>query len=852
MTVARTPAEVLAGEAASGTSQQRWNDMLNIASVMVNRAAMLGVSLDDVVSVQNQFNAYNRQMPPGTQSLVDMAQAAIDQVQEQGPVNNATFYATPTAVGNLPNGLVVETETAGHQFFSDPAMRAIQTAVGSIRPDPNALPSLANQDPIQKAINGPYEANGLLNGITSLTQAPVTHVTSTAVPAGQVDPSFQPSGLLSGNFPASSFTPSMPTLNNWADLAAAGPPPQYPDLQQTGLLGSLFEMSPSQQQLTPAASPVDATATGALGAQPDLSASATAVPSIRTPTVSDWGDLAAAGPIAAPVASPMTNVPPTGDGSVAIGRVVPSTPSQRMGLPVSDWSQLAAAGPVQPALSQPAINSWSDLAASGPIQAPVSVQGILGQMNQPNLAASASVPASVSLFSPTEQKPSVDVSATGILGVNPALSASTAVNPMASVPATADLGTTPALAAQTAAVPSVKTPALNSFADLAAAGPVQSTQPSQFGDINSPEMQAMKASAAAQLAGMKPITATATNNSFASLAEAGPVASPVSVTPTGILGTTPALTASATATPVENASVTERMGVLSSLQPTQTPTASETAINGILGQSPSLLSSTAIGNQVPNLSAVTPSASMLANSVTPNYQQYQSFVPSDVQPTTVSAPAVSENLGISTPDYQAIVAQSFPSTVDVAQDPAASTPSLPSLDTVSVADQPAIAGPMNTPAVAQQAVTSTPTKTGLLGGLVNKGTLTGGLLGGVVAGPVGGILGGLLGNQISRNGGLTGLLGGAPMSINNIGSGLMNVASVYGGAPIGTQANTNNGGFVTSLGGGWTAYTNPYGVTTTEGPNGLHASYFGPSLTGDNGSPGVSGEPGGNSGYGYA
>lgn len=798
MTVARTPAEVLAGEAASGTSQQRWNDMLNIASVMVNRAAMLGVSLDDVVSVQNQFNAYNRQMPPGTQSLVDMAQAAIDQVQEQGPVNNATFYATPTAIGNLPNGLVAETATAGHQFFSDPAMRAIQTAVGSIRPDPNALPSLASLDPVQKAINAPYEANGLLNGVTSLTNAPATAVTSTSVPAGQIDPAFAPNGLLAGNFPASQFS-------------------------------------------APSASPMGALATG------DYK-----LPSL-TPSLNSFAPVADAGPFGGQFAdvNERMGIAPAGfDPNRFAGPVPSAFDPSRYGTPDTMARVMQTPSPMFDAPApNPSLNSWEAVAAAKPIQAPTNVTGLLGSMAQPDLAASASVPMSAGLFSPEAQSPSVNVAASGLLGVNPALSASTAVNPMASIPATADLGTTPALAAQTAAVPSVKTPALNSFADLAAAGPVQSTQPSQFGDINSPEMQAMKASAAAQLAGMKPITATATNNSFASLAEAGPVAAPVSVTPTGILGTTPALTASATATPVENASVTERMGVLSSLQPTQTPTASETAINGILGQSPSLLSSTAIGNQVPNLSAVTPSASMLANSVTPNYQQYQSFVPSDVQPTTVSAP---ENLGISTPDYQAIVAQSFPSTVDVAQDPAASMPSLPSLDTVSVADQPAIAGPMNTPAVAQQAVTSTPTKTGLLGGLVNKGTLTGGLLGGVVAGPVGGILGGLLGNQISRNGGLTGLLGGAPMSINNIGSGLMNVASVYGGAPIGTQANTNNGGFVTSLGGGWTAYTNPYGVTTTEGPNGLHASYFGPSLTGDNGSPGVSGEPGGNSGYGYA
>jgi hypothetical protein len=110
-------------------------------------------------------------------------------------------------------------------------------------------------------------------------------------------------------------------------------------------------------------------------------------------------------------------------------------------------------------------------------------------------------------------------------------------------------------------------------------------------------------------------------------------------------------------------------------------------------------------------------------------------------------------------------------------------------------------------------------------------------------------MGGLLGNQIQRNGGLTGLLSGNVPNINNIGAGLQNVASVYGASMPGLQAATNNGGTVTSLGGGWTAYTNPMGVTTTEGPNGLHASYFGPSLNGDT-SRTPSGPPGGGGGVG--
>jgi hypothetical protein len=113
-----------------------------------------------------------------------------------------------------------------------------------------------------------------------------------------------------------------------------------------------------------------------------------------------------------------------------------------------------------------------------------------------------------------------------------------------------------------------------------------------------------------------------------------------------------------------------------------------------------------------------------------------------------------------------------------------------------------------------------------------KGALAGGMIGGVpgaIAGGVGGymlngvnplaeLVKGLLGAQSSYN---------AQMGdITNIGGGLANVASVYGGGPgaVGTQANTNNGGTVTGLPGGGTAYTNSMGVTTVTTPTGGQAA----------------------------
>ena len=124
MARARTVAEVIAGEAVSGTEEQRIADMRAIASVIANRAALLGVTPEQVVSNTNEFNAYNRSLPPGVgQQLIDMAQEQVDYVAENGPVNNATFYATPNAVDNLPNGLSYEDATTGHQYFSDPQNR---------------------------------------------------------------------------------------------------------------------------------------------------------------------------------------------------------------------------------------------------------------------------------------------------------------------------------------------------------------------------------------------------------------------------------------------------------------------------------------------------------------------------------------------------------------------------------------------------------------------------------------------------------------------------------------------------------------------------------------------------------
>lgn len=137
MAVARDVYGVIAGEAVSGTPQERWADMLAIASVIQNRATQLGVPVEQVIANSNEFNAFGKSLPAGAESYTDMAKAAMDYVAQNGPVTQATFYATPAATDSLPNGLLADTQTTGHEFFTDPLNRAIGTAQGYVKPSAN-------------------------------------------------------------------------------------------------------------------------------------------------------------------------------------------------------------------------------------------------------------------------------------------------------------------------------------------------------------------------------------------------------------------------------------------------------------------------------------------------------------------------------------------------------------------------------------------------------------------------------------------------------------------------------------------------------------------------------------------
>jgi hypothetical protein len=265
MARARTVAEVISGEAVSGSLEDRWNDMLNIASVISNRAQQLGVSMQDVVGTTREFNAYNRPLPAGVgEDIIGLAQEAIDYVEANGPVNSATFYATPAAQHNLPGQLSFETETEGHRFFSDPLGRAIRTAVGVLTPNQYA-----------------YAAN--------IEDVPVPAMNPSAIPTQ--NPAFLAGDQLANVDPNMALAVPDPLSNlPAADLATA----------QT------FEKPAPAQNPWGGAPMSDVAASGFLGAPTSLDAQANVANSgvLPGPKSDNFSQVAAAGPMGGDYAAP--------------------------------------------------------------------------------------------------------------------------------------------------------------------------------------------------------------------------------------------------------------------------------------------------------------------------------------------------------------------------------------------------------------------------------------------------------------------------------------------------------------------------------------------------------------------
>jgi hypothetical protein len=130
--------DVILGEAVAGD----WDDMLAIASTMVNRAARAGVELEQVLP------GYNATKPSkGTEKYREMAERALAQAMVQ-PSTTATHYYNPEKVsrpGWARAGVFDPAmQTAGHHYFTAPEGDVARTHKG-----------LTKLGPIQQAAQQP-------------------------------------------------------------------------------------------------------------------------------------------------------------------------------------------------------------------------------------------------------------------------------------------------------------------------------------------------------------------------------------------------------------------------------------------------------------------------------------------------------------------------------------------------------------------------------------------------------------------------------------------------------------------------------------------------------------------------
>lgn len=287
---AQSVTDVILGEAVSGPIEKRYEDMKAIASVMVNRARSLGVPLEAVVQNQREFNAYNKRLPSGVNAYRGLAEQALSEVVTNGPVHNATFYATPAAKGNLPKGLVEETRTGGHVYFSDPKNRAIGTAVGYRQPDavaaaqyaginernvpvPSSAPRGLLGDPSFPATQTAVQRGGLLDAPVQSASFDMGRfgdpapVQSASFDSGRFGPRAEPvqafdegrfgrQGAMNYNNLVAANRPAQPTAVAQFDSARFGTmttQPQGVDGLRQGLIASNAAMSAPQGILSAAA-----------------------------------------------------------------------------------------------------------------------------------------------------------------------------------------------------------------------------------------------------------------------------------------------------------------------------------------------------------------------------------------------------------------------------------------------------------------------------------------------------------------------------------------------------------------------------------------------------------------------
>jgi hypothetical protein len=815
MTTANSVARVIAAEATSGTTAERIADMRAIASVIANRAQQLGVSQYDVIANQVQFNAFGNRMPAGTNSLVDMAQEAIDYVAENGPTTNATFYATPERVGGLPGGLNYETETTGHQFYSDPQYRSIDTAVGSIMPNQYAFA----QNPQNVPVPG------------SADDASLT---------ANVDPS---SGLSTnwGLNPDVAPVP-VPTFNQWEAMANAKPMQAPVAAPTKGLFAqpadlSGFAAGMDAQRLTNIARPsvapisgfIDPAAAGPFGG--DFAAPADrfagTVPSQSQPF--DRYVQTTSIPTAVDPNSYQPGTAPMVDTSAA-----PTNRVQSISI-TPDKGLFSAAPQGQPITQADVDRAMFNVTGDGAFD-PAFAQSLASSAVAPNAVQSVSIKPG-QMAAPITQA-DIDralFDPSGNVPMEPGLSEAMmspqyAVAPMAVETTSITPGTEIASSRFSTPAKTSRIVPTETLTDTARINPLTGTidpskntqsftdQPADIGGFleasaaqRGPQKGIFSAEAQAQQGHVY-------NESLK--AEAARQAAMVAANP-------------ALATPNFAQAVNPTVPGLTSFEvdPNIAQMTEITQASQVPG--------TYAASRLPSITE--PAPAIAANTATPQQQ-----VAGYQQMASSAANADLLNLSGSNLYDVNLSGKVVPTSPYTPTNTLTDEESAPALETVEIADQPTISktqteipGPatetITAPQEQQQTTTSarmtpqsTTAKRGFWDSVVSPQTAIGATVGGLALGPVGGLFGALAGQQIAQN---PGMFSGEPMQINNIGSGYENVTSIWsGGQPPGTQATASDGQTVTSMPGGMVAITNASGVTTTFDKNGKASSYFGNDL----------------------
>jgi hypothetical protein len=190
MTIAKSYAQTVAGEAVSGTDAQRDEDQRAIISSVVNRSKQMGVSVEDVWSDASQINAYGKTMPAGTDTPASLArvQANIDYVAKHGVTHQGIMYATPAAIAagkaTKVKGSVDVLTTAGHVFSTIPAGTYMKHKTGVTR----TIGQTARSTPIAAGGKQIASANPIAAGKLGVPVEALTNVTGKQTKTASLTP----------------------------------------------------------------------------------------------------------------------------------------------------------------------------------------------------------------------------------------------------------------------------------------------------------------------------------------------------------------------------------------------------------------------------------------------------------------------------------------------------------------------------------------------------------------------------------------------------------------------------------------------------------------------------------------